>query len=163
MKGVVEKAVQDRWSEAGYAFKPFEVGTTGREFEYSKRAAIAASQGTSAALVASNLSALYTPHKHEVLINGVLQGRKQFDPRGASSASRRRVSEAVADVAQAVQDPTENSNMAHLARSTKKRSYAELKGSELLEGRERVKRDVREMALEGWKRNLGDDDWSLDV
>jgi len=163
MKCMVDEGVQERWREAGYEFKPFKVKTTSREFEYSKRAAAAALGNTSAALVASNLSALYTPHKQEVLINGVLQGRRQFDPKGASCASRRRMWEAVADVAEAVHESTETFGSTDLARSTKKRSCVELKGSGQLEGRESVKRDVREMALKGWKRNLGDEDWGLDA
>ena len=42
----------------------------------------------------SNLCAVVTPQKQEILINGVLQGRKQEDPRGASCVSRRKMWEA---------------------------------------------------------------------
>ena len=45
---------------------------------------------------------------------------------------------------------------------TRKYSYGELKASKVLEGREKVKMDVRRLALRGWMKNSGDDNWSLD-
>lgn len=42
-----------------------------------------------------------------------------------------------------------------------KRLYGELKESELLECRQRVKHEVQKLALKGWTKNLGDEDWTL--
>jgi tRNA-specific adenosine deaminase 1 len=44
----------------------------------------------------------------------------------------------------------------------RKRTYGEMKGCELLEGRDKVKQDVKEMALKGWAKNEGDEDWTLE-
>ena len=137
---------QESWSVHGYAFKPFEVKTTCREFEFSKR-----SIGDG---VPSNLSALVTPQRQEILINGVLQGRKQFYSKGASCASKRRLWEDLMDVARSA---GVSEHMPGLEAET----YGELKGSGLLEARERVKREVRMEALKGWKRNVGDEQWKI--
>lgn len=138
MAPLVDEGVQDRWRRAGYRFRPFEVRTTRREFSFSRRS------GTSdQPPVPSNLSALITPKTQEILVNGVRQGRKQLDPQGASCASRRSLW----------------SDVAGLVNVTAM-SYAEAK---LVKGREMVKRDVRELALKGWKRNLGDEDWYLEA
>ncbi|KAK3726059.1 hypothetical protein LTR37_000207 [Vermiconidia calcicola] len=155
--GVYESSMQESWRRAGYGFNPFEVKTTSREFEYSKRSA-RTTNATSPAPSAtpSNLSALSTAKKQEILINGVLQGRKQFDPKGASWASRRSMWKAVLDVAGAVGVPVPQSEMAE-------GSYAEMKSSKLLESREAVKMDVWELALQGWKRNVSDEAWTLEV
>ena len=42
-----------------------------------------------------------------------------------------------------------------------KRRYEEVKGSDVLEGRQQVKEDMR-TALKGWVRNTGDDSWHLE-
>lgn len=131
----------------GFFFRPFTVKTTKREFDFSKRAA--------GAPMASNLSALYTPRRREVLINGVLQGRKQMDPKGASCVSRRRMWESVLESA-------EKAGMPLGSIFDGRATYSKIKTSEALEKREQTKRDVRERALKGWKRNDGDEYWSLD-
>jgi len=143
-----DAATRKRWGEGGYAFKPFNVTTTAREFDYSKRSSPAADP------VPSNLSALSTPHSQENLINGVLQGRKQFDPRGASCASRREMWKAVADVTAAA-DPDRSD-------ATRTSTYDEMKMSTMMGARERVKSDVRELSLKGWVRNVGDGEWRLE-
>lgn len=138
--------VQRMWQDAGHAYRPFDVLSTGREFEYSRRSC------DSDRPVASNLSTIVTPHVQEILINGVLQGRKQEDPRGASSISRRRmwegVQEVVGDKGEAGAGPERQMN-------------ADVKLHEDLMGRTKVKEDVRRLALQGWKRNKGDDEWTL--
>lgn len=139
--------------EGGFALRPFEVKTTEREFAFSKHAVESVGAG---GLVSSNLSALYTPRRQEVLINGVLQGRKQIDPKGASCVSRRRMWEGVLEVAAMANLPALESV------SSKERKYGDLKEHQMLEGRERVKRVVREKSLKEWKRNDGDEDWSLE-
>lgn len=99
----------------------------------------------------SNLSTLWTPQRQETLINGVLQGRKQLDPKGASCVSRRLLWKAALDVALIV-------GMSVLG----KRTYAEMKSSHELEARESIKRDVKEMALKPWFKNKGDEGFALE-
>ncbi|TKA67517.1 hypothetical protein B0A55_10137 [Friedmanniomyces simplex] len=114
----------------GYGFTPFEVRTTRRAFEYSKPAA-ATARHDGVEVVGSNISTLSTlSGRLEVLISGVLQGRKQSDPKGTM----------------------------HVDEECK---YADLKVCPALQSRERVKQDVRELALKGWKRNTGDAEWRL--
>ena len=152
MAAVASEDVQRRWRSSGYAFRPFEVRTTGREFEFSKRSspsAIASEEGEKA--VPSNISALYTPRRQEILISGVLQGRKQFDLAGASCVSRRSLWKAVLDVASA------GNGLGDMVVGWKEMGYGEVKESAELAGREAVKRNVRELALKGWRRNLGDE------
>ncbi|EME49525.1 hypothetical protein DOTSEDRAFT_58742 [Dothistroma septosporum NZE10] len=145
--GRMAPMVGKQWSSHGYAFKPFEVHTTSREFAYSRR-------GTTSLPTPSNLSCLYTHNRQEVLINGALQGRKQFDPRGASSTSRRTMWKSVLDVAILAGLPA-------LERVLRKRCYADVKKSDELQSREMVKRNTKDQALKGWKQNTGDDGWDL--
>lgn len=135
--------------------------TTTREFEYSKRTVTTFTTSTSASMtdstarVASNISILSTPRRREILINGVLQGRKQFDPKGASCASRRALWKATLDVAIVAGIPA-------LVDALEKSTYSEVKGTKDLESRAQVKSDVIEVALKGWKRNVGDEGWGLE-
>lgn len=93
---------------------------------------------------------MYHPKLHETLINGVLQGRKQFDARGGSALCNARMWKVVVQVAVAL---TESSlpEMLFLGR------YQQLKESNALEHRREVKKEVRLEALRGWIRNEGDD------
>jgi len=171
VKGAVERAfgvggrmaglVGREW-KGGYGFTPFEVRGTGRVFEYGKPATVADGEGKEKdEVVGSNLSALWTRSgKLEVLINGVLQGRKQFDTKGASCVSRRRVWESVREVLTAV-DEAGVCDQEALRLVQGCRTYEDLKASRPLQPRERVKRDVKNLALRGWTRNLGDADWGL--
>lgn len=164
MAGVVGEDVQGRWKELGYEFRPFQVLKTSRVFEYSRQALTTSCfsstsptpervPGTAAAPIPSNLSTLVNPHKQEILINGVLQGRKQDDPRGASSASRRRMWGAVRDV---------YDTLGLESGFGEEKTYVEMKAQRVLEKREKVKKDVRALALRGWRRNEGDEGWVLD-
>ena len=148
MAPVATDITQERWKRDGYGFRPFTVATTKKEFAYSKRSLAAHSTQP---VAPSNLSALYTPYQKEILINGVLQGRKQFSPLGASCVSRRSLWKAALEVAM----------VAGLHTTLDIGFYAALKGSKQNAGRERVKDDVRTIALMGWKRNKGDEDWTL--
>lgn len=109
--------------------------------------------------MASNISAVWTPHWQETLIGGVLQGRKQLDPRAASRICRRglwgegvRVAGLVGAAAAAVTTTT--------LLSSQKSLYKELKQSNMLTARHRVKADVKGV-LKGWLSNVGDDEWHL--
>lgn len=128
----------------GYAFRPFEVKGTSRVFEYAVQEE---ARG-------SDLSALWTPHRQEILINGVLQGRKQFDPRGASCVSRREMWKLARDVAAEVGEGEDESFSAE--------TYKAAKGAGS-DAREAAKERARDKALKGWRRNTGDEDWSLNI
>jgi tRNA-specific adenosine deaminase 1 len=132
----------------GYAFKPFEVRSTSRSFAFTKPT------GDGYGAVGSNLSALCTPRRQEVLINGVLQGRKQCDVRGASCVSRRAMWRLALGVAMAA-------GMPELVDMLRKRTYGETKRA-LGKEREEVKERAKGVALNGWRRNEGDDGWTLD-
>lgn len=137
------KPVADRRWSGGYAFRPFKVNTTNREFKFSRR-----SQGSANSVFkSSNISALWNPHEQETLINGVLQGRKQTDVRGGSSVCRRRTWRLLLSMAKV---PA----FAGLMSGT---LYSEIKASSLLKSRRQVKDEVRAEALTGWIQNHGDD------
>ncbi|KAK0327074.1 hypothetical protein LTR82_001836 [Friedmanniomyces endolithicus] len=143
----------------GYEFGAFEVKTTERMFEYCKPVVGGSDGGEGVEPVGSNLSALWTwSGKLEVLINGVLQGRKQFDPRGASCVSRRKVWESVREVLTSV-DEAGLCDQEALRVVRGCATYEHLKACQPLQARERVKRDARNLALRGWTRNTGDADW----
>lgn len=99
---------------------------------------------------ASNVAAVWTPNVQETLINGVLQGRKQSDERGASAVSRIRVWRMVVEIAALV-------GPVMVERALVGSRYEELKEGSFLEVRRRVKAEMREVALAGWVRNGGDD------
>lgn len=142
-------SLAETW-KGGYKYTPFEVKTTGKEFEWSRRSGTAAQK-----MVACNLSAVYTPNWQETLIGGVLQGRKQFDPKGASRISRRSMWMAVADISAMLAMPA-------LVRATRKRRYAEVKHDGLQTDRRMVINDAKGVALKGWVENAGDDIFALD-
>ncbi|KAK1055504.1 hypothetical protein LTR74_015644, partial [Friedmanniomyces endolithicus] len=171
VRGAVERAfgmggrmaglgkVRERWG-GGYGFGAFEVGGTGRVFEYCKPVVDTGDVGEEEkGAVGSNLSALWTRSgKLEVLINGVLQGRKQFDPKGASCVSRRRIWESVREVLTTM-DEAGLCDQGALRVVRGCATYEHLKACQPLQARERVKRDARNLALRGWTRNTGDADW----
>jgi tRNA-specific adenosine deaminase 1 len=130
----------------GHKFRPFDVRTTGRKFAYSAQGAEAGG---------SNLSALYTPRRQEILVNGVLQGRKQFDIRGASVTSRRGLWKLALEVAVMAGIPA-------VLGTLDKTTYMMAKecGND---ARKVAKEMALEKALMGWKRNERDDDWKLDT
>jgi tRNA-specific adenosine deaminase 1 len=133
-------------TKAGHQFRPFDVRTTGRQFAYSAQGAEAGG---------SNLSALWTPKRQEILVNGVLQGRKQFDIRGASITSRRGLWKLALEVAVAVGMPAILGNL-------DKATYGQAKESANHDRRE-AKDKALEKALTGWKRNERDDDWGFET
>ena len=131
-------------TRAGHKFRPFEVRTTGREFAYSAQGAEAGG---------SNLSALWTPKRQEILVNGVLQGRKQFDIRGASNTSRRGLWKLALQATLGVPAVLGVLNKA---------TYGQTKETANDDRRE-AKEKALEVALMGWKRNERDDDWSIEA
>lgn len=139
-----------RLAKAGYRYTPFEVKTTTREFIHSRRSP----STTNESFVPSNISSLIHGSSQETLINGVLQGRKQTDVRGASAVSRRKLWSLALTIATLLGEPA-------LCRVLARSTYQDLKLDSLLRAREETKSSVRCRALQGWKRNSGDDTWSL--
>ncbi|KAI4738010.1 adenosine-deaminase domain-containing protein [Aureobasidium sp. EXF-12298] len=131
-------------------FRPFIVRPTTREFAFSRRIADA----SITSVVPSNISSLTYGPKQETLINGSLQGRKQGDPRGASAVSRRSMWALALKTAMLLAQPA-------LVAALDTKSYADVKASNMLADREAAKQTVRSSSLQGWKRNVGDDEWSL--
>jgi tRNA-specific adenosine deaminase 1 len=147
LKGMYKKSKQ--W-KGGYRWKTFDVRTTDSEFKWSRRMVPQSAKG-----VASNLSAVYTPVWTETLIGGVLQGRKQLDPRGASRVCRRKMWEVALKVGAVVGGEM-------VVRALGKGRYVDVKSDEGLEERKKVKEDVKSGGLNGWVKNTGDDDFELD-
>lgn len=152
--------LKDRQWGNGYRFHPFRILTTRTEFAFSRRGRLVEEGGRSGTageleLVPSNLAAGWTPYGEESLIGGVLQGRRQFDPRGASVLCRKSMWKLAAELAALVAVPA-------VSQTLSQGSYELVKSSSLLEARIRVKDEVKERALRGWITNEGDD-FSLDV
>jgi tRNA-specific adenosine deaminase 1 len=101
-------------------------------------------------MLPSNVSAVYTPHFQETLIGGVLQGRKQFDPRGASTICRKSMWNAVKEVSATLGTPS-------ISEATGVGCYKDFKDCQGLSYRRRVKDNLCNIALKGWVRNEGDD------
>lgn len=142
---------ENTWDNS-YGFQPFEIRTTGLEFAFSRRAG---EWGEETKYVASNLATAWSSNGlAENIIGGVLQGRKQTDPRGGSAVSREKMwalAKQVAKLAGVEGAVPENG------------TYQELKEGEALGGRRRVKEDVRADALKGWVRNTGDEGFGLAI
>jgi tRNA-specific adenosine deaminase 1 len=143
-------ALQDA-SSAPFSFRPFVVRPTSREFIFSRRIA---DTWAISSVVPSNVSSLTYGSQQETLINGTLQGRKQGDPRGASAVSRRSMWMLALQVATRLANPA-------LLAALSAKSYAHVKDSTLLAERQVAKQTARELSLQGWKRNHGDDEWSI--
>ncbi|KAI9734426.1 MAG: hypothetical protein M1818_006814 [Claussenomyces sp. TS43310] len=135
---------ESQWS-GGYSFVPFRVRCTSVEFEFSRRSA----RGDARKLVPSNLAAVWTPYGDESLIGGVLQGRRQSDPQGASVLCKRSMWRLARDVAAAV-------DCDEITLALAAESYTKLKRSRLLETRGNIKEQVRS-TLQGWARNQGEE------
>jgi tRNA-specific adenosine deaminase 1 len=142
-----DKTIQG-W-RGGYRWHPFAVQSTTREFAWSRRSITPGQKA-----VASNLSAVWTPSWQETLIGGVLQGRKQLDPRGASNICRASIWKTAVQLAGAVGAPL-------LLEALADSSYKACKDGPLLEQRRRVKRETKQHGLDGWIKNSGDEDFAL--
>jgi tRNA-specific adenosine deaminase 1 len=152
--------VGDGGGGGGYGFRPFRVETTALEFAWSKRTVGKRLEvsGEKAKLAASNLAVAWTKGavQVEATLGGTMQGRKAFDPRGASFASRRKMWALAVEVGALL-----GIGLVEVQKALAARSYREVKGSGLLEARRRAKRDAKASALKGWVRNEGDEDFSL--
>jgi tRNA-specific adenosine deaminase 1 len=137
--------------KGGYRFQPFNILPTAREFTWSRRALSVTEKA-----VPSNVSAVWTPNWQETLIGGVLQGRKQLDPRGASKICRRGLWAEALHLAGLLGGAVAAGEALH------KSKYADIKECKELHERIKVKDDIRKV-LKGWVRNIGDDDFSLEA
>ena len=128
------------WS-GGFAFKPFRIMTTGLEFRYSRRVVEDQAKG-------SNTSAIWNPYVQETLINGVLQGWKQTDPKAASSISRVLLARDTLALHQKLDEAT--------------RTYGHLKHLESSTDYQTVKQSVITSALMGWVPNI-EDNFAIEI
>ncbi|KAK7524067.1 adenosine-deaminase [Phyllosticta citriasiana] len=156
MSTISPKLTQN-WVHGGYDFCPFEVCTTLQEFAWSRRSGQLQNQK----LVPSNISALYTAHHNETLINGVLQGRKQTDPKGASVISRSGFWKSAVEVAKQLPDSHVGAELIKVLSSSS--DYGDLKRTKLLQLRQQVKDDCKKNALKGWIPNRDDDNFDLSI
>ena len=130
--------VNSTWS-ADYGFRPFRVETTEITFQYSRRAVGAKFDGCRG----SNISAVWNQFHQETLINGVLQGRKQTDRKGASALSRVHIWMLLLKTINLLDVPA-------LRYVLTLSSYLEIKKLPDLEHRRRAKEDVKSKALKSW-------------
>ncbi len=148
MRGLTDSAI-DAW-RGGYRFQPFKTRPVKREFAWTRR-----NTEPFEKVRASNLSAVWTPTWQETLIGGVLQGRKQLDPRGASAICRKNMWRMAVQIAAIVGAP-------EMIGIFGKATYKEMKESQVLKWRRKVKEDMLENGLNGWVKNTGDDEFSLE-
>mgnify|MGYP001587207723 CR=1 FL=1 len=150
----------------GYSFRDFRMMTTKREFAYSRRDADS-SPLLSDAISPSNIAASWSPYFEETLIGGVLQGRKQNDPRGASVVCKKRMWELAEEitrlldleVSSSVESPLSHEVESGAGKSRK--TYEDVKQSQLLQDRIAAKSNARQ-TLKGWAGNDGDEGFTLD-
>lgn len=127
------------WS-GNHAFHPFRTETTKLDFKYSRRSTNAGSVGEGKGC---NISAVWNPHVQETLINGVMQGRKQTDLRGASALSRSRTLDFMREMYALV-------GTQRWKEGVTTSDYRGLKDCDALEARRQVKNRVKQEALKGW-------------
>ena len=142
--GRMRSQVGKRWLDS-YSFEPFRIRSTKLDFGFSRRS----SQQRSEMLKNSSTSVVWTPSFTETLINGVLQGHKQDDPRGASLLSRRKMMELLNKIR--AEDSLFMKSIAFFS------SYEKLKKATELASRRQVKIDVTRVSLMGWPKNAKDD------
>ncbi|CAD6444446.1 4c181175-502f-4b82-a424-2b5343324335 [Sclerotinia trifoliorum] len=152
--------------KSSYKYHEIGIKTTTKEFIYSRRYETHTAKPLE--YVSSNISTSWIRGDGktggETLVNGALQGRKQFDVRGASRVCRRRVWKVGLEVLGkvAVMEGVGLGVVERLRSCLGVGAYKEVKGSEILGERRRIKEEVRE-CLGGWVRNEGDDEFEVEV
>jgi tRNA-specific adenosine deaminase 1 len=150
----------------GYSFQDFKMITTTREFAYSRRDA-EGSPLLSDAISPSNIAASWSPYFEETLIGGVLQGRKQNDPKGASVVCKRRMWELARDITRLLHLESSSSvenSLSHVGEGGEgdpRKTYEDMKQGQLLQDRMTAKTNAR-ATLKGWARNDGDEGFTLE-
>ncbi|ATZ53569.1 hypothetical protein BCIN_09g03980 [Botrytis cinerea B05.10] len=152
--------------ESGYGFHEVGIKTTEKEFVYSRRAE--AHKTKTIEYVSSNISTSWVrgdgKSGGETLVNGALQGRKQFDVKGASRVCRRRGWKLGLEVLGAITARQIGGKevVRRICRGLEVDEYRNLKESDILRERRRAKEEVRE-CLGGWVRNEGDDGFGVET
>ena len=149
--GRMKLIVHARWPD-GFAFRPFNAIPSDVDFGFSRTAGMKRGK----VLKGSNVSAMWTPRVQQTLINGVLQGRRQDDPQGASSICRRRMWETFRRLAIQLYDT-------ELMELAQKGEYIEVKSHMTLHDRRNLKAAAIEEALQGWTPNEGDNTFGIDI
>ncbi|PQE24427.1 hypothetical protein CJF30_00009919 [Rutstroemia sp. NJR-2017a BBW] len=159
----------------GYKFTQMGVGVTAREFKFSRRGGDGGKEVVGK-FVSSNVAMSWMRGDGkaggETLVNGCLQGRKLFDIRGASRICRKRIWGLGMQVMKALSGAAvaggfENAGLVDgmviekISKCLMAGKYRDLKASEILEERRKVKEEVRG-CLGGWVRNEGDDEFGLE-
>ncbi|KFY66879.1 hypothetical protein V497_00662 [Pseudogymnoascus sp. VKM F-4516 (FW-969)] len=150
----------------GYSFQDFKMMTTTREFVFSRRDT-EGSPLLSDTISPSNIAASWSPYFEETLIGGVLQGRKQNDPKGASVVCKRKMWELARDITRLLDLESSSSLENSLSlvgedgAGEPRRTYEDMKQGQLLQDRMTAKTNARK-TLKGWVRNDGDERFTLD-
>lgn len=145
-------ALKDKKWGGNLAFRPFKIESTNLEFEYSRRSVAERADEISA----SNLATVWTVSGvEETILGGVIQGRKAFDPRGASKTSRLQMLSAAVSLGGRLA-PVHDS-----LHDLSQCSYREVKEIAALRRRREVKQEVQVSALAGWIKNEGGSDFSV--
>ncbi|ROT37627.1 hypothetical protein SODALDRAFT_334738 [Sodiomyces alkalinus F11] len=145
-------SLEGRTWHGGYAFVPFQVATTRREFDFSKRSV----RQQSERIAASNLAVAWNPRLEEGLIGGVLQGRKAFDSKGASQVSRRKMWALAREISAILAD-----DHSPICSKLSADSYDAVKTGECSQARRAVLEDAKREALASWVPNVRDENWSI--
>ena len=139
--GRMSRLANSRWPGC-FAFQAVRVETTSQQFDFSRRSIAE----TTSDAKGSNICAVWNPHLQETLINGVMQGWRQDNPRGASSISRAKIASGVCVTMKKLgYGPLISFG-----------TYRDLKNSELARDYRQVKRDAIAKALVGWAPNVED-------
>lgn len=141
--------VQETAWASGYGWRPFAVTTTGTDFPWSRKGA---AEGEEA--VPTVPAIIWTPDLSEVLVNGVLQGRKLFDHRGASGLSRRMMWLRLMRLCSL-------SGLTDQTTLLDQNTYRDVKEQAALSGRRNLKKIVEEVALTNWIPNSSDHAFAL--
>ncbi|KAF7954449.1 hypothetical protein EAE96_005570 [Botrytis aclada] len=151
--------------ESGYGFHEIGIKTTEKEFVYSRRSE---THNAKTEYVSSNISTSWVRGDGktggETLVNGALQGRKQFDVKGASRVCRRRGWRLGLEILRAItaMQVGGKETVERIGRGLEVDDYKSLKESDILRERRRAKQEVRE-CLGGWVRNEGDDGFGVEI
>ena len=141
--------VVNGWEE-NFIYHPLHVQASTRDFEWSRRNCEEVQK-----YVASNTSTVYTTYNREVLVNGVLQGKRQKDAHGASSICRR-------NLWQSVMEALSHSRFSDAAIKWSEISYEDLKNDSIMAARMKVKADVQTTVLHGWIKNVRERPFTLE-
>ncbi|PNS16337.1 Mitochondrial respiratory chain complexes assembly protein [Sphaceloma murrayae] len=148
--GRLAKSSSTPESGPAHYLRPFDVRTTDLRFPFGRDT----SQSDETRYKPSNIAAVHFNGTTEVIVNGVLQGRKHTDLRCASALSRRRMWECAKSTAETLEMPD-------ISKALASTTYKDLKGHGCLRTREAAKQRLIGESLQGWIRNDEDRAWSL--